>query len=40
MEPMKSLYALTNTISEAEELARGWWVDPRIAYVYKDGIDV
>jgi hypothetical protein len=39
-EPMKSLYAFTDTISEAEEMAKRWWVDPRLAYVHKEGVDV
>jgi serine/threonine protein kinase len=39
-EPMKSLYAFTDTILEAEELAKRWWVDPRVAYVHKEGADV
>ena len=39
-KPMKSLYAFTDMISEAEELAKRWWVDPRVAYVHKEGVDV
>jgi hypothetical protein len=39
-ETMKSLYAFTNKISEAEELAKRWWVDPRVASIYKEGADV
>jgi aminoglycoside phosphotransferase (APT) family kinase protein len=39
-EPMKSLYAFTDTIFEAKELAKRWWVDPRVAYVCKEGADV
>jgi hypothetical protein len=37
---MKSLYAFTNTISEAEEMAKRWWMDSWLAYVYKEGADV
>jgi hypothetical protein len=37
---MKSLYAFIDMISEAEELAKRWWVDPRVAYVHKEGADV
>jgi hypothetical protein len=37
---MKSLYAFTDTNSEAEEMAKRWWVDPRLAYVHKEGVDV
>jgi hypothetical protein len=39
-EAMKSLYAFTDTNSEAEEMAKRWWVDPRLAYVHKEGADV
>jgi serine/threonine protein kinase len=39
-EPMKPLYAFIDTISEAEELAKKWWVDPRVAYIHKEGADV
>jgi hypothetical protein len=37
---MKSLYAFTDTISEAEELAKRWWMDPKVTYVHKEGADV
>jgi hypothetical protein len=40
MELMKSLYALTDIVLEVEELAKRWWVDPRVAYVHKEGVDV
>jgi serine/threonine protein kinase len=40
MEPMKSLYTFTDERSKTVELARRWWVDPRVAYVHKLGEDV
>jgi serine/threonine protein kinase len=40
MELMKSLYAFTDKNSKIEELAKRWWVDPRVAYVHKVDADV
>jgi hypothetical protein len=37
---MKSLYAFTDKNFETEELAKRWWVDPKVAYVHKAGADV
>ena len=37
---MKSLYVFNDKNFKTEELAKRWWVDPKVAYVYKLGGDV
>ena len=39
MEQMKSLYISTNVQSMTQTLAKRWWVDPRIAYLHRQGVD-
>jgi hypothetical protein len=37
---MKSLYRLIDEQTMTQILAKRWWVDPRVAYLYKRDADM